>query len=61
MYNPVQVDFVAYIPNPYYARGKQRGAATREAAHLQHMRLVMQLDRGGTEAARAARLQVWHG
>lgn len=54
----LQVDFVGYISNPHYSRGKAPGEACKAALPLQHKRLAMAADKGGIEAARAARIQV---
>ena len=58
-----QVDFVGYIPNPHYSRSKAPGESRKAATPLQHKRLAMAADKGGIEAARAARIQVcvWRG
>jgi hypothetical protein len=49
---------VGYIPNPHYSRSKTPGESRKAATPLQHKRLAMAADKGGIEAARAARIQV---
>jgi PAB-dependent poly(A)-specific ribonuclease subunit 2 len=54
---PLQVDFVGYINNPFYGRGRPPGEARRQAVKLQQQRLTLGLDKQGAEAAKAERVQ----
>lgn len=51
------MDFVGYITNPHYVRGKPAGEARRAAAKLQNTRLTLGSGRQEAQAARAERLQ----